>query len=397
LPYVGSDIGLVVTAQQRPELFLAVEREVLNFSRRSLSGFTPQQLAAIAWGFVAAEMTAPRLFYAIQNEARSQPVLDDLLQKAGLLQHLRQRGILAAGVPVGLNGGWSQGMVPPQGAATSQYLAHSGQGNGGGGFPVLNSAPPSRPSQHPANNYGASLQGSVLPTPTAAQMQYLSQLHPSMVPFSSQVHQPPLQIHGLHSAQALANTTVQHHSMVGTGSGASTATSSTSQPRYCDVSNRYHALYTYGESVSFFCPEAGSVVEFFRGDRFGIFGRPDVVIAAEEHKKEMERKQREVLGDTDSEWSCPLCIEPMDDTDISFLPCPCGYQVQQNLALISHELGLRAWNGRSAVCAITGLSRQRLELARLVEQSTKKKIFKRKRFQTKRKRKEKSIQAGKRE
>ena len=41
----------------------------------------------------------------------------------------------------------------------------------------------------------------------------------------------------------------------------------------------------------------------------------------------MERKQREVLGDADSEGTCPLCIEPMDDTDNSFLPCPCGYQV----------------------------------------------------------------------
>lgn len=58
--------------------------------------------------------------------------------------------------------------------------------------------------------------------------------------------------------------------------------------------------------------------------------RPDVAVAAEEHKREMERKQREVLGDADSEWTCPLCIEPMDDTDISFLPCPCGYQVISN-------------------------------------------------------------------
>ena len=53
---------------------------MLNVSRRPLSGFTPQQLAAIAWGFVAAEMNAPKLFHAIQNEARMQPTLDDLLQ-----------------------------------------------------------------------------------------------------------------------------------------------------------------------------------------------------------------------------------------------------------------------------------------------------------------------------
>jgi hypothetical protein len=232
--------------QQRPELFLAVEREVLNVSRRSLSAFTPQQLAAIAWGFVAAEMTAPRLFYAIQNEARSQPILDDLLQKAGLLQHLRQRGNPAASVPVGMNGGWSQGMVPSQGASSSQFLPHTVQGNGG--FPVLGSAPPGRPQPHAANNYGASMQGGVLPTPPTGQAQYLSQIHPSMVPFSSQVHQPPVHqgpansprlIHGVHAAQVMTNTTIQHHQIPGAGAGVSTAPSSAAQSRYYDVSNRY--------------------------------------------------------------------------------------------------------------------------------------------------------------
>lgn len=49
--------------------------------------------------------------------------------------------------------------------------------------------------------------------------------------------------------------------------------------------------------------------------------------AAEQHKKEMEAKQRQVLGDEDGGATCPLCIEEMDSTDMSFLPCPCGYQI----------------------------------------------------------------------
>eukprot|EP00961_Rhodomonas_salina_P128455 1731312-Rhodomonas_salina.2 len=35
----------------------------------------------------------------------------------------------------------------------------------------------------------------------------------------------------------------------------------------------------------------------------------------------------QVLGDEDGGATCPLCIEEMDSTDMSFLPCPCGYQV----------------------------------------------------------------------
>jgi hypothetical protein len=141
-------------------------------------------------------------------------------------------------------------MVPSQGASSSQFLPHAVQGSGG--FPVLGSAPPGRPPPHSANNYGASLQGGVLPTPTVAQVQYLSQIHPAMIPFSSQVHQPPLQqgpansprmIHGVHSVQVLANTTAQHHPVPGAGSGAGGATAqlqlASSQSRYYEVSNRY--------------------------------------------------------------------------------------------------------------------------------------------------------------
>jgi hypothetical protein len=35
----------------------------------------------------------------------------------------------------------------------------------------------------------------------------------------------------------------------------------------------------------------------------------------------------------DEEGICPLCMEEMDSTDQTFLPCPCGYQVMKSLSL----------------------------------------------------------------
>lgn len=32
-------------------------------------------------------------------------------------------------------------------------------------------------------------------------------------------------------------------------------------------------------------------------------------------------------NDSDSDVECPLCVEPLDDSDKNFLPCPCGYRV----------------------------------------------------------------------
>ena len=35
-----------------------------------------------------------------------------------------------------------------------------------------------------------------------------------------------------------------------------------------------------------------------------------------------------LMGDEDDEdEQCPLCMQPLDETDISFFPCPCNYQV----------------------------------------------------------------------
>lgn len=52
----------------------------------------------------------------------------------------------------------------------------------------------------------------------------------------------------------------------------------------------------------------------------------EVARAAEEHKKEMEEKQRQVIGCEEGD-ACPLCVEEMDATDLALMPCPCGYQV----------------------------------------------------------------------
>lgn len=53
----------------------------------------------------------------------------------------------------------------------------------------------------------------------------------------------------------------------------------------------------------------------------------EVARAAEEHKKEMEEKQRQVIGCEEGGELCPLCVEEMDATDMALMPCPCGYQV----------------------------------------------------------------------
>ena len=32
-------------------------------------------------------------------------------------------------------------------------------------------------------------------------------------------------------------------------------------------------------------------------------------------------------SDSDDENICPLCCDTMDEGDLNFLPCPCGYQI----------------------------------------------------------------------
>eukprot|EP00292_Cryptomonas_paramecium_P009246 CAMPEP_0113696248 /NCGR_PEP_ID=MMETSP0038_2-20120614/21372_1 /TAXON_ID=2898 /ORGANISM="Cryptomonas paramecium" /LENGTH=254 /DNA_ID=CAMNT_0000618925 /DNA_START=244 /DNA_END=1004 /DNA_ORIENTATION=- /assembly_acc=CAM_ASM_000170 len=142
---------------QRPDLFTAVEREVLsmNLSRRTLSSFTAQQLAAIAWGFVAADMNTPTLYAAIQAEARAQPILADLLQKAGLLQYLKQKGI--EGVIGVAQGGLAYGAGPyaPHSHLNGASASHVVGMAVGGGIPAASAAlrPPPVPNSVHVNGY----------------------------------------------------------------------------------------------------------------------------------------------------------------------------------------------------------------------------------------------------
>ena len=37
-------------------------------------------------------------------------------------------------------------------------------------------------------------------------------------------------------------------------------------------------------------------------------------------------------GESEAE-DCPLCLEEMDESDVRFIPCPCGYQVNEKMSL----------------------------------------------------------------
>jgi hypothetical protein len=232
--------------QHRTDLFNAVEREVLNISRRHLSAFTPQQLAAIAWGFVAADMKHPLLFAAIENEARTQPFLDDLLRKAGLLQHLRQSAVhpaagLGSFLPAGMNGGWNQG-TGSHGLGPSPYMPHAVQGNGNGGSSVLGGGPANRVPAHIAGSF---MPGHAAPVHVqqhgllTSQMQYQAQMHQTqpVIPPQHATYpnssSPPLPQSG--TAQGLGSSSAP----ISQASVTSVVSSSTAaQQRFLDVSNR---------------------------------------------------------------------------------------------------------------------------------------------------------------
>lgn len=41
----------------------------------------------------------------------------------------------------------------------------------------------------------------------------------------------------------------------------------------------------------------------------------------------LSKAERTLPDENDGEALCPLCVEPLDETDSSFEPCPCGYRV----------------------------------------------------------------------
>lgn len=68
-------------------------------------------------------------------------------------------------------------------------------------------------------------------------------------------------------------------------------------------------------------------------------------IGSEQPKKKGVRKKRVNTGSDMNSHLCPLCCEDLDATDLSFLPCSCGYQ----LCLFCHKLILEQ-DGRCPNC-----------------------------------------------
>ena len=237
---------------------------MLYVPRRPLSAFTPQQLAAIAWGFVAADMKHPQLFAAIENEARAQPVLDDLLRKAGLLQHLRQRVVQPLAVPnvayPAMNGGWNTGMGPQ---SSGQNSFGAIQGNGVGGLSGLgagsNRALPHAHSSLLANNTPAlQLQGNSLSTHPGSQAQYHPQMHAVQGVVSASVNHPPQYSAATISPRVIPSVLahgvgVLSNQVAGANALAAVPASSSAsaQSRYLDVSNRLADCWVELECLMF--------------------------------------------------------------------------------------------------------------------------------------------------
>ncbi|KAJ1494604.1 RING/Ubox like zinc-binding domain-containing protein, partial [Baffinella frigidus] len=70
-------------------------------------------------------------------------------------------------------------------------------------------------------------------------------------------------------------------------------------------------------------------IEIVRSEEHRCNNDASIHHAAELHTRDMEERQRKILGNEylDGHSACPLCVEKMDPTDLSFLPCDCGYQV----------------------------------------------------------------------
>eukprot|EP00439_Symbiodinium_sp_Y106_P021464 s6652_g2.t1 len=63
--------------------------------------------------------------------------------------------------------------------------------------------------------------------------------------------------------------------------------------------------------------------------------------------KHLQLQKCLVMGDDDEEDdTCPLCMQPMDETDISFFPCSCNYQV----CLFCVHYIMEQMNGKCPAC-----------------------------------------------
>lgn len=235
--------------------------------RRQLDKFSPQQLAAIAWSYAMVNYDAPQLFEAVQEEAMRKPPLAEMLSKAGLLRGSSAIGVAGAGARPNTAAGSSS---VPSGLGGNTPGAAQMQGTGAG---MVNSVA----GMNYSANHGAG------PTPMQQRAQQSAQ-------------------------QAYA-------SQPSTNKGVSAAYSQV--PAQQGVAPQPHKVLPtgYGNPGG----GNGSAPDAAKGS--------EVARAAEEHKKEMEEKQRQVIGCEEGGELCPLCVEEMDATDMALMPCPCGYQV----------------------------------------------------------------------
>jgi hypothetical protein len=251
--------------------------QVLN-PRRNLDKFSPQQLAAIAWSYAMVNFDAPQLFAAVRDEASRKPQLAEMLNKAGLLHNPGSQMSLAfAGA----------GQRGPAGAGAV----------GGSAFSPRTFSPPLRP-QAASANHGM---GALGQQPNAGgQMQGMGG------------GMGGLGNNGAHGMGYQGSQTGQH------GQQGLSGQAHSSNNKGGGFSQQGHAQQA-----------AGGYAQADTGNGQSAHGAgkgSEVARAAEEHKKEMEEKQRQVIGCEEGD-ACPLCVEEMDATDLALVPCPCGYQV----------------------------------------------------------------------
>mmetsp|Transcript_39984 Transcript_39984/g.125587 ORF Transcript_39984/g.125587 Transcript_39984/m.125587 type:complete len:872 (-) Transcript_39984:79-2694(-) len=266
----------------REPLFNLVKAEVLS-GNRNLSEFTPQQLAAIAWSYAMVNFDAPQLFEAVQMEAARQPQLAEMLQKAGLL---RGNDSMIGTKPAG------RGAAPHMNATQWPGLPQSQRPPG----PMQGNHPPfSRPPPSESNGHAfSSIASNRPPPPHNLVGPNYSSSAPSSAGFSNQ-----------QNMQSTPSLLVQPQPQQPIQS----------QAPFQQLAAEQHAYPSTSIGSNSRLPATDSETT------------DQVAAAAEKHKREMEERQRAVLGDEDGGPTCPLCCEEMESTDLALLPCPCGYQI----------------------------------------------------------------------
>jgi hypothetical protein len=238
---------------------------------------------------------APELFVVVQDEAARKPPLAEMLKKAGLLQDRPQTpsnfGMVGAvgarsntpSMQHSIGGGMTQQLRDVRDAPLPPHLQPIGGGinnNGGNGMPYQ--------AKHASAGGGLMQQRAQ----QSAQQAYGAQ-------GGGGGGAPPMLKGG-----APAGYGQQQHGLQ-------------QQIPPAGYHQQYGASGGHGQGERDACVRSQDVSRV-----------SDVARAAEEHKKEMEDKQRQAIGcDPEGGELCPLCVELMDPTDLALIPCPCGYQI----------------------------------------------------------------------